>query len=127
MVLAAIALFLGGVPVLRVVIPISFLAGLVGTILTLSWLISGVVSVYWLYRWNKGKKLLFGRRKRLDTVVFFIAVISGLNLGFAGLSGNNLGMIMSSSTSTFVIVGLLYLASAAYLLKQYRRHNEKIF
>ncbi len=127
LVIAAIALFLGGVPVLRVILPIPGLYGFVGLILTLSWIISGVVSGYLLYRWMKSNKTLFGGKNQRDAVAFFVNIISGFNLGITGLFGRNIGMTISSNRVIFGAVAILYLLVAVYLFRRWKESGRRIF
>src|SRR3989344_8325172 len=83
LIIAALALFLGGVsPLLKLGLP----SGLASSLLTLSWIISGVAAVYLLYRRHK-TKLLLGGKDKWDAVAFFVMVVSGINLGLVGLLG----------------------------------------
>jgi uncharacterized membrane protein YuzA (DUF378 family) len=125
--IAAIALLLGGVPPLRLLLPIAGLYGLISTVLTLAWIVSGVASVYLLYRWFTGGKVLFGAHEPLDMAAFLVSAISGINLGFTGLTGNNLGMSIFSGRVLFGITALVYLASAAYLWRRWSISGKKIF
>jgi len=118
--IAALALFLGGLSPIFKIIPISLL-GPTNYLLTLSWIISGIASAYLLYRWYSSEKTLFGGKNSLDVATFFISVVSGLNLGIAGILRINIGMSIYTNYALFVIVGILYLASAGYL---YKRWNE---
>lgn len=121
--LAAAALFIGGYPVATRIIPIP----LTSSLLVLCWLISGVASVYLAYRWNIDGQKLFGKKDGLDRVVFFVTVISGINLGLVPILGQNIGMSISTNQIIFFIVGLVYLACAYHLLKRWKAHGEKIF
>jgi len=123
LVLAALALFIGGYPVATKIFPIP----LTSSLLILCWLISGVASVYLVYRWNKEGQKIFGKRDTLDTVAFFVTAVSGVNLGLVPILGTNIGMSISSSKLIFFIVGLVYLACAYHLLKRWKVHGEKIF
>jgi len=125
LVIAAVALFLGGFPPVLKITPYA-LYGVVEPLLTLCWIISGLASAYLLYRWFVGNKKLFGGSDTKDTIPFFVSVISGLNLGIAGL-GTNIGMTISSSYALFIIVGIIYLASAGYLYKRWNESGKKIF
>ncbi len=127
LVVAAVALLLGGVPPLRLLLPMAGLYGLVGTILTLAWIVSGVASVYLLYRWFTGGKVLFGAHEPLDMGAFFVSAVSGINLGFTGLMGSNFGMSIFSGRVLFGITALIYLASAAYLWRRWSISGKKIF
>lgn len=127
LVVGAVALFLGGVPVLRALVPSMALSGLVKTLLTLSWLISGVAAGYLLYQWNKTGKKVFGGNDQKDTIAFFVSVVSGLNLGVTGLFGSNPGMSILSGQVVFIVVGLAYLVSAYHLQMRWKATGKKIF
>ena len=127
LIIAAVALFIGGVPPVIYFNPFSGLYGPVSSLLHLAWIISGLASVYMLYRWNSIGKTLFGKKEKNDMYAFFVSVISGINLGLTGILGNNIGMSIASSRFVFAIVGLLYLASAGYLWKRWKAHSQKIF
>lgn len=124
LIIAAIALFLGGVPpIFKLGLPYA----LSRSLLTLSWMISGIVSVYLLYRWNKNNKMLFGTKNPNDRVAFFVNIISGINLGLTGLFNKNIGMSISQNKFAFVLVGVIYLLSAGYLYKRWQSFNNKLF
>jgi hypothetical protein len=123
---AAIALFLGGYPPVLYFNPIPAFGGFLSTLVTVAWVISGPVSLYLLYRWLKNNKVVLNNTLR-DKVAFFIAVVSGLNLGFAGIARTNIGMSLADSTLTFVLTGCLYLVVAIYLYQHWKRHNENLF
>lgn len=125
--IAAVALFIGGVPPILFLIRVPFLYGIIGTLLTLCWIVSGLASGYLLYRWFTGGKRVFGTNDWKDTTAFFVSVISGFNLGIAGLSGSNIGMAISSNSILFIIVGMLYLVSAWYLFKRWKESGKKLF
>lgn len=127
LVIAAIALFLGGVPPIWFVISTPSLFGIVRLLLTLAWIISGVVSAYLLYRWNAAGQKVFGAKKGIDVAAFFVNIVSGLNLGIAGLIGTNIGISISSSYGIFVIVGLVYLGSAWQLFSRWNAAGKKLF
>ena len=122
--IAALALFIGGVPPVLYFLP-AF--GLVGILLKLSWLISGVAAAYLLYRWLSNGQKLFGHKDMKDTVAFFVMVVSGINLGLVGLIGNNIGMSISSSYALFVVTAILYLVSAYHLHTRWKRAGQKLF
>jgi hypothetical protein len=127
LVIASVALFIGGVPLLRAILPFGLFFGLVSFLLTGAWLISGLVSCYQIYRWITGNKTVFGGKVPLDTTAFWISAISGINLGLAGLSGRNLGMQIFPSYFFFFIAGLIYLATAFHLWKRWKASGEKMF
>jgi len=127
LVIAAAALFLGGIPVLSFVLRAVSLYGIVSAILTISWIISGAASLYLLYMWNKEGRKLFGGRSRYDTLLFLVSVISGVNLGLAGLLRTNVGLTISSNRAVLMVVGLIYLYSAWHLQKRWNSSDKKIF
>jgi len=126
LVVAAVALLIGGVPPVMYFNPFIGLYGLLSDFLTLSWIISGLTAGYLLYRWNDGKRVLFGGRKELDTATFLVLAVSGLNLGIVGVFGWNIGMSVTSSYFIFVIVALSYLWSAGYLLKRWKESGKNM-
>lgn len=121
--IAAVSLIIGGYPIaLRLLyLPLT------SSLLTLSWIISGIASVYLAYRWNADGRKLFGGTETKDTVAFFAMVISGVNLGLVGLIGQNIGMNISSSKLVFIIVGVFYVICAYYLHTRWKAYGEKIF
>jgi hypothetical protein len=124
LIIAALALFLGGIPpIFKLGLPYA----LSRSLLTLSWIISGLVSAYLLYLWNKNNKMLFGEKNSNDRVAFFVNIISGINLGITGLFNNNIGMGISQNKFAFIIVAVIYLLSAAYLYKRWQNFNNKLF
>ena len=127
LVIAAFALLLGGVPPIVLILPLPGLVGLVGLLLTLSWILSGVTALYLLYRWFQNKQRLFGGKAPRDTVAFFILVVSGINLGIVGVAELNIGMSITTNYFVFVITALLYLASAFHLHKRWKGFGKKIF
>lgn len=127
LVIASIALFLGGVPPVKALNPIPAFYGLISSLLTLAWIISGVAAGYLLYRWHTGGKTLFHEKRQHDTLAFFVMVVSGLNLGLAGLISTNIGMSISSSRLIFTVVGVIYLMAAYYLYKRWNASGQKIF
>lgn len=121
--IAALALFLGGIPPIWKITPYS-LMGIVSPLLTLCWLISGLASVYLVYRWYQKKQTVFGGKNKLDLIAFFIMIITGFNLGLAGLINTNIGMSISSNKIVFIITGIIYLITAGYLIKRWRETNK---
>jgi hypothetical protein len=124
LVIGAIALFIGGVP------PALRFFGwfpLISVLLTLCWIVSGVVSAYLLYRWYEHGWHLFGKRDQKDTAAFAVNILTGFNLGVAGLLGTNIGMTISSGYAAFVITGAVYLVTAVYLWRRWSSHGEKLF
>ena len=122
-VIAAVALFVGGVPVVFYFSFLMFLA----TFLTLMWLISGAASGYLLYCWNKKGRRLFGGTDQKDMIAFLVSVATGLNLGFAGLFSTNIGMSISSGRLVFILTGAIYLWTAWHLQKRWKASGMKLF
>jgi hypothetical protein len=126
--IAAIALLLGGVPpILFVVATMPGLYGLASMLLKLSCIISGASAVYLAYLWFIHKWKVFGSDDKMDMVAFGVMVISGLNLGFTGLAGTNLGMSITSNHIVFILVALLYLWAGFYLWKRWGKHGKHLF
>ena len=127
LVIAAVALFIGGVPPVLAFNPFPALYSSLSSLLQLAWLISGAASVYLFYRWNKAGKRLFGHKESRDKYAFLISIVSGVNLGLVGLLGTNVGMSISSSSVMFMVTGFLYLLSAGYLWKRWNRSGQRVF
>jgi hypothetical protein len=127
--IASVALFLGGIPpVLELAkfLPVA-MGGLISSLLNLSWMISGIVSVYLLFRWNSAGKKIFGGNDLMDTVAFFVNVVTGLNLGYTGFMGKNIGMSITMNPYVFGAVGVLYIITAGYLWKRWSENGGKLF
>lgn len=127
LILGAIALLLGGVPVVFAILPISGLYSLVGSLLTLAWIISGVASGYMLYRFWIGGKTVFGGKEQRDIIAFWVSVVSGFNLGVTGLFGTNIGMQISSNRIVFTLAAVVYVIVAVQLYRRWNASGKKIF
>lgn len=129
--IASIALFLGGFPPVLKLIGYgsgsSGLYSLVGSLLNVSWIISGFAAGYLFYRWYTGGKTVFGGKDRKDVIAFFIMIVTGFNLGFAGLFGSNIGMQISSNQTVFLITGVVYILTALYLFKRWNASEKRVF
>lgn len=125
--IAAVALLLGGIPPVLYFLQIPALYGLIGLLLKLAWIVSGVASAYLLYRWYTGGQKVFGGSDKKDMVTFFISVVSGINLGIVGLLGTNVGMSITSNYIVFVITAVLYLFAAYQLYTRWKKNGQKIF
>lgn len=124
--IASLALFLGGVPpILRLNLFVG-LYEIIGTLLTLCWIISGLASGYLLYKWNEVGRTVFGKKDTVNTIAFFIMIISGFNLGLAGILKTNIGMSISSNYTLFIVVGVLYIISAWRLYVQWKGNGQKL-
>lgn len=124
LVIGAVALFLGGIP------PAVYFLGSTSTVwgvLKLAWIVSGVASAYLAYRWYKGGQTVFGGKNQRDLVAFGVSVVSGLNLGWTGLSNNNIGMGIASGKVVFIVVGAIYLVAAVYLWMRWKARGERLF
>ncbi len=125
LVIAALALFLGGYPPILYLVPVSGLYGILSTVLKVAWLISGCAALYLVYRWQQAGQKLFGQNNSVDRVAFFVMSISGINLGFVGLIGTNIGMSISSSYALFLLTALTYLVSAYHLYTRWMSKGQK--
>lgn len=123
-VLAAVALFVGGIPTVVYFFPSSsFLASL----LTPTWLISGFASAFLLYRWNEGGRKLFGGTDQKDMIAFLISGVTGINLGLAGLLGTNFGMTIASGRTIFFVTGVVYVWTVWHLQKRWNESGQRLF
>ena len=127
LVIAAFALFLGGVPPIYRILPVAGLFGIEGFLVRLCWIVSGVAAAYLLYRWNATGQKVFGGKQTKDVVAFFVSVVSGLNLGIAGLISVNIGMRIAAGAVIFIIVGLVYLAAAWQLYTRWKASGKNLF
>ncbi len=127
LIIAAVALFLGGVPPLKALIPFDFVSGLIQSILTVCWIISGIVSVYLLYIWNQKGQTVFKGKDQKDLASLAVMIASGINLGLVGLTGNNIGMSLSSNRGVFIATGLIYLFAANNLYTKWNKNGQKLF
>lgn len=127
LVIAALALFLGGVPPVLKFFPIPAFYGLIASLLTLSWIISGVAAGYLIYRWHMAHHTVFGGKDTKDTGAFLVLAVSGINLGLAGILSTNIGMSIISNPIVFFAVGILYLLAAYHLYTRWKARGEKVF
>ena len=127
LIVAAVALFVGGVPFIYFVFPSTSSVGLFGTLLTLSWIASGLASAYLGFRWFTRSKTLIGKKNKKDLYAFMVSVVSGLNLGITGLFKINPGMSVSTSQIAFIVFGIIYIASALHLYRRWRESGKKLF
>lgn len=126
MVIAAVSLFFGAMPIAYKLGGYSF----AGTLLPLFWLISGAASIYLLYLWFQAGKKVFGGSDKNGTIAFYIMVITGLNLGYAAI-GNNIGMSliwgMPIADLLFKATALIYLVVAYMMWKSWKANGEHLF
>jgi len=127
LIIAAAALFLGGVPPIFLLATGPAVLGIASLLLKLSWIISGFAAGYLAYRWYESGQMLFGKKDTKDTAAFLVSVVSGFNLGITGLIGKNIGMSISSNHLVFDLVALLYLASAVYLFWRWNAAGKRLF
>ena len=124
LVIGALALLLGGVPsVFYFLGSLPTFYGIISALLKLAWIISGIASVYLVYQWNAHGHMLFGKKDTIDSVAFWISIVSGINLGLTGLLGTNIGMSISANYVVFVVVALGYLWSAYQLFTRYQTRS----
>lgn len=127
MVIAALSLFFGAMPVaFRLAGPSNFIASL----MPLFWLVSGAAAIYLTYLWNKNNRMLFGGTDSKDTVAFFVMVISGINLGYAAI-GSNIGIGMAYDLGLTGILlkltAIIYVVVAYYLWSRWKESGEQLF
>lgn len=123
---ASVSLISGGVPVVFKIFRVGFY-GLIVSFLNLFYILSGIASVYLLYRWNAGGRKLFGGNDTKDLVTFMIMNVSGINLGLMPILSKNLGMSFVAGQIFFVITGLAYIFSAYHLYTKWKANGEKVF
>ena len=123
LIFAALALLTGGTPIVTRILPF----GLVNNIIILTWMISGLASGYLIFRWFKKGQKLYGTKKPLDLIPFFIMIVSGFNLGIAGFFGTNPGMLIIRNNYVFVLVSLIYIVTTVYNFKRWMSNDEKLF
>lgn len=122
LVIAAVALFIGGVPPIYLLAP-SGMFGIARLGLVAAWIISGLAAGYLLYRWYDGGQKVFGGKDHKDTLAFLVMAVSGLNLGFTGIFGRNIGMAVASGRIVFTVVAVIYLVVAWHLWMRYKKHG----
>jgi len=97
---------------------IPLITPLAASLMSLAWIISGLAGAYLIYAWNKAGRTIFGGNERKDVIAFWIATITGVHLGIAGLVGLNIGFSvtpMAISTPIMIAAGLAYFWSAYHL------------
>jgi hypothetical protein len=126
--IAAVALFIGGVPpALFLAINVPGMLPFVTLLLRLCWLVSGVAALYLLYGWASGGQKIFGRKDTWDLAAFAVLVVSGINLGIVGLTGQNIGLSLAPNYLVLVAAAVVYLVCAIYLYRSWSSHGQKVF
>jgi uncharacterized membrane protein YuzA (DUF378 family) len=125
--IAAAALFMGGVPPAYVLFRNAALYVIVAPLLRLAWIISGAASAYLLYRWNANRQMVFGGKAQKDIIAFFISIVSGLNLGITGLMGINIGMSVFHGSLIYMVAAVLYVFAFIQLLNRWNASGKKMF
>lgn len=124
--IAALAFLIGGVPPIYLIAPSSLFA-IARTGLLACWIISGIASLYLLYRWWVGGQKVFGKKDPKDTIAFLLMALSGINLGLAGLLSKNIGMTILSGRLVFFVTAAAYLFIAYHLYNRWKASGEKLF
>ena len=128
LVLTAISLLVEATPIVNTIFESSsVLYGPISALLNLSWIISGFVSLYLMYRWNTGGKTLFGGKDKKDLYAFLITIVTGLNIGFMGLFDKNILMDLFYSSALYSIAGIIYLIVVFQLYTSWNKNNKKVF
>ncbi len=125
LIIAGVALLMGGIPPLFLVLPGMY--ALTNPLLKICWIISGLAALYLGYRWYEKKMVIFGGKDNTDSTAFALMIVTGLNLGFTGLSGTNIGMSIIGGRVIFFIAGVIYLVTAYYLNKRWKQNHKKVF
>jgi len=126
MVIAAVSLFFGAVPIAYKILGMNA----VSSLLPLFWLISGAASAYLLYCWHKGGQKVFGGKDTKDLTAFFVLVVTGLNLGLTAVGGNigmSLVFEMPVADILFKATAVVYLIAAWYLWQRWNANGQKLF
>ena len=126
MVIAAVSLFFGAVPIVY-----TILGSRVGySLLPLFWIISGIAAIYLGYQWYKSGMNVFGGQDQKNKIAFVVMVVTGINLGFAGIDTNiGMGLIagMPVAGILFKLTALIYLFVAWHLFKKWKANGEHLF
>lgn len=126
MLIAALSLFFGAMPIVY-----KLGVGSLASLLPLFWLVSGVASVYLIYMWYKSGQKVFGGTEKKDMIAFFVMVVTGLNLGYTGLSNLNIGMNMvwdmPIADLIFKATAVVYVVVAVYMYKRWKASGETLF
>lgn len=121
LVLAGITLLIGKMSPVLIYFYIPVITVLAALLMSIAWILAGVAAAYLLYLWFKAEKKLWGEDNPTDRAAFAIAIISGLHLGWAGLTGTNIGFaILPFLGLVMPLAGLLYLWSAFHLGKRFK-------
>jgi hypothetical protein len=124
--ISVVALLIGSPPAL-ILFSFEPAYGFAWLFLRLSWIISGVAASYLLYRWLTAKGYVFDKATRKDTIALAVAIVSGLNLGFAGLFGTNIGLSFFTAYLFWLIGAGFYAWSAHHLFTRFRQSGNKLF
>lgn len=126
LIVAAVALLIGGVPPVYLIAPAS-LFGIARTGLLAAWIISGIAALYLVYRWwNHGQKV-FGGKNTHDMLAFAVLALSGINLGLTGVMSKNIGMTILHGRFVFFVTAAIYLAAAYHLYNRWKKSGERLF
>ena len=70
---------------------------------------------------------MFGGKNSLNTTVFFVMVISGLNLGITGITGSNIAFSIFSSSLFLMPGAVIFLVTAVFLAVRWNASGKKLF
>jgi len=126
LVIAAVALVVGGPPAL-VFFSIAPIYGLLVLLVKLSWIISGAASLYLAYRWFTAKGYVFDRTTRKDGAMLLVAIVSGINLGLTGILQVNPGLSLFTGYIFSLIGAVLYVYAAYHLYQRWEECGRKLF
>jgi len=124
--IGAVALLIGGVPPIYLIAPAS-LFSIARMGLLACWIISGIASLYLVYRWWEGGQKVFGKKDTKDLIAFAVLALSGINLGLTGILGKNIGMTILSGRLIFFVTAVVYLFVAYHLYSRWKANGDKLF
>lgn len=126
LIIAAVALVMGGPPVL-LFLPIAPIYGLLVLLVKLSWIVSGAASLYLLMRWAQAKWYVFDKTSRNDVIAFVIMIVSGINLGLTGIIQVNPGLSIFSAYLFSLVGAVAYVWAAYRLYVKWEESGRKVF
>jgi len=98
----------------------------VWSLLDIAWIVSGIAAGYLVYEWLQHSRQVF-RGNRNATYAFWFMILTGVNVGIAGILGPNLFLNIFSSSLFHYVTGALCLFAAIYLFIAWRRSGGVIF
>lgn len=122
LVFSAAAMFMDARPALTLIVGYS-----AWSLLKLAWIVSGAAAVYLVYRWNQTGKKVFGGDDSKDKLAFWFMILTGLNVGLTGVTGNNIYLSIFYGSLVYVATGVACLAAAYHMHTRWKANGEKLF